>query len=195
MEAFLCLAYLCIYAYNYVPYTYSTHGPTIGVPQHDTKHTMDTSCGTPWNTSTTDVPRERSIRISRVAPPSFAGPRSCFFPPPATFFFLRLSSMFSLSSRYFSFRILPVIGFKVNRSKVIFSSRSLPLVPRERSVSCSFFYSSALLFFYVYYIFPLFLLIFLLFDGAASTNSEDDEKPGGKVPMEIGSRCIRPSAN
>lgn len=26
--------------------------PYHGAPQHDTKHTMDTSCGTPWNTST-----------------------------------------------------------------------------------------------------------------------------------------------
>lgn len=46
---------------------------TIGAPQHDTKHTMDTSCGTPWNTSTMDVPRERSIHISRVAPPVVHG--------------------------------------------------------------------------------------------------------------------------
>lgn len=161
MEAFLCLAYLCIYAYNYVP-LYLWYSPTIGVPQHDTKHTMDTSCGTPWNTSTMDVPRERSIRISRVVPPSFAGP---FLPSPGYIFF-RLSSISSLSSRYFSFRILPVIGSKVNRSKVIFSSRSLPLVPRERSISCSSFYSSVLLFF-LRYTFPLFFFIFLLFDGAA----------------------------
>lgn len=34
------------------------------------------------------------------------------------------------------FRILRVIGSKVNRSKVIFSSRSLSSIPRERSVSC-----------------------------------------------------------
>lgn len=60
---------------------------TIGAPQHDMKHTMDTSCGTPWNTSTMNVPGERSIRISRVAPPSFTGPRSCFFSPTVTLFF------------------------------------------------------------------------------------------------------------
>lgn len=112
---------------------------TIGVPQHDMKHTMDTSCGTLWNTSTMDVPRERSIHISlalllcrsRDLAPVSSLPRSHYF--------FHFSSMSSLSSRYFSFRILPVIGSKVNRSKVIFSSRSLPLVPRERSFSCSFF--------------------------------------------------------
>lgn len=32
---------------------------------------MDTSCGTPWNTSTPTFPRERSIHISRVASLSF----------------------------------------------------------------------------------------------------------------------------
>lgn len=93
-----------------------------------------------------------TIHPHRVVPPPFARP---FLPSPGYIFF-RLFSISSLSSRYFSFRILPVIGSKVNRSKVIFSSRSLPLVPRERSISCSSFYSSALLFFFTLY-FPSFL--------------------------------------
>lgn len=45
------LLYLCIYV-RVRTYTYGTCGRvrTIGAPQHDTKHTMDTSCGTPQNT-------------------------------------------------------------------------------------------------------------------------------------------------
>lgn len=76
MKAFLCLAWLRVYiyrAYNYHHLHPPSHLPTYlrtpaytsiygvhavavppyhGAPQHDTKHTMDTSCGTPWNTST-----------------------------------------------------------------------------------------------------------------------------------------------
>lgn len=65
--------------------------PYHGAPQHDTKHTMDTSCGTPWNTSTADVPRERSIHIlsssasfypylSRCSYTSFTATPSPFLP-------------------------------------------------------------------------------------------------------------------
>lgn len=87
---------ICIYAYNYVSvHLWYGRTRTIGAPQHDTKHTMDTSCGTPWNTSTMDVPRERSIHISRVVPLAFTGTRSCFFSPAATFFFSFLSYVLS----------------------------------------------------------------------------------------------------
>lgn len=79
---------------------------TIGAPQHDMKHTMDTSCGTPWNTSTMDVPWERSIHISRAVPPRSQDTAPVSSLPRSHYFFFRFSSMFFLFSRYFSFRIL-----------------------------------------------------------------------------------------
>lgn len=77
-----------------------------------------------------------------LAPPSFTGSRHSRFFRSSTVllvpFFFRLLCVwlsFSLLDTLL-FRILRVIGSKVNRSKVIFSSRSLSSIPRERSVSC-----------------------------------------------------------
>lgn len=89
--------------------------------------------------------------------------------------FFHFSSMSSISSRYLSFRIFPVIGFKVNRSKVIFSSRSLLLVPREQFFFFFFFFQSAALF--LCYIFPLFSISFILWK--RSTNSRMTRRPEG----------------
>ena len=105
---------------------------------------MDTSCGTPWNTATTNVPRERSIHIF----PSFSltlssfssfnvpprSPRhtvdcpslllrrphlfpSCPIPARHPFSFFLVFSFLSLSLSLSS----GWIEFKVERSKVIFS--------------------------------------------------------------------------
>lgn len=113
-----------------------------------------------------------------LAPPSFTGPRrSRFFLSPRLFssspFFSRLSCVWLLYSPSLSdtllFRILRVIGSKINRSKVIFLSRSFPLVPRERSVSCLFSFFSR-------YTFPFFFaslsyFSFSLISQSRSTNS------------------------
>lgn len=164
-----------IYAYNYVPYTYGTAVPAPSVCRSTTRNTPWTRPAARHGTRLPRhgrPPRERSIHISRCSsvvrgtPLLFLHSRGniiLFY-----FFFFRLSSMSSLSSRFFSFRIFHVIGSKVNRSKVIFSSQSLPLVPRGRSVSGFFFFFilDALLFFALYLLSFSFCLS-LLFHGAA----------------------------
>lgn len=76
---------------------------TIGAPQHDMKHTMDTSCGTPWNTSTIDVPPGTiHPHLSRCSS-AFTGLRSCFFSPAATLFFF--------SCFFYVFSFLAIIRF------------------------------------------------------------------------------------
>lgn len=142
--------YICIYTRTTIR-TYGTRARTIGAPQHDTKHTMDTSCGTPWNTSTTDVPPGTiHPHLSRCFCVVHGTRVRVFFPASSTLsslsllFSSRLSStsVFLFSRDILLFRILlRVIGSKVSRSKVIFSFRSLPLVPRERSVPCLSFFS------------------------------------------------------
>lgn len=191
MEAFLCLAYLCIYAYNYVPYTYGTRGPTIGVPQHDTKHTMDTSCGTPWNTSTMDVPPgtihpHLSRRSRDPAPISSL--------PPATFFF---SSLFNVLP-FLAILLLPHSPCYRVQGQPIEGNFLLPIAsacpPRTIRFVLLFFILERCSFFF-YIILSLFSSPSFSYLTEPLYKFEDDEKTGGKAPMEIGSRCIRPSAN
>lgn len=125
-------------------YTYGTRA-TVPVPSVH----RSTTRNTPWTRpaarhGTRGVPRERSIHISRVAPPaplhgtpflpSLSNARSSLF----SLVSLSCTALFTHDTLLFFY----VIGSKVNRSKVIFSFRSLPFVPpRKRSVSCLSFFS------------------------------------------------------
>jgi len=90
------------------------------------------------------------------------------------FFVFFLCFLFSRDNSL-SVSSFPVIRSKINRSKAIFSSQSLPPIPRERSVSLLFFILVHYIFFMLYFLFSsssfsYFTKPFYKF--------EDDEKTG-----------------
>lgn len=144
---------MCVY--NYVP-TPTLHAAVSVLSVHHS-----TTRNTPW-TRPAARHRTRLLRTSPGNDPSTSLSRwllrrsrdpDILFPSVlfvSFFLVFRVFVTLFLFLRYSSllYHIVRVIGSKVNRSKVIFSSRSLSPVPRERSVSClsPFFYSSELFF-------------------------------------------------
>jgi len=137
---------MCMCVYNYV-LTPTIHAAVSVLSVH-----RSTTRNTPWTRPAArhrtsllpraTIPRERSIHISAVGSSVVHGISTFSFLSlldcsPRSFFFRLLCVWLSFSLLdTLLFRILRVIGSKVNRSKVIFSSRSLSSIPRERSVSC-----------------------------------------------------------